>query len=351
MYKHKWAAIIYGRSYHLDFRFITIPEDFTEPEKNWAANYILATFGQANKLSSRPRWSLFKNESHCVIGVTCMVRDLLVDMERNIIDLLSKDNRGRPLYVFVGYVTQLEHQKRLLDFPPFAEQSLQNFQDLYQYILEVWWVEEYYKNSKKPILNEYQPLDFQNQKVKLQDTLELAKQINHQKKYPEQTYLWQNTIAQKHKLWITAAMSHESISVCLGDRNMRNIVNSPFLNQTAVSESSEIIEGCAIKKISAKKNKAKKANQNLQTAKSKIALPAKETISQAIANKVKEDIDITVHHATIVKNKSRNLLQNLSNYTARNITQQQRNSAKDADFGFKSKPNDEEKGDRPKEWF
>ena len=350
MYKHKWAAIIYGRSYHLDFRFITIPEDFMESDKNWAADYILATFSQANKLSSRPRWSLFKNESHCVIGVTCMVRDLLVDMERNIIDLLSKDNRGRPLYVFVGYVTQLERQKRLLDFPPFTEECLQSFQDLYQYILEVWWVEEYYKDSKKPILNEYMPLDFQNQRVKLQDTLELAKQINHQKKYPEQTYLWQNTPAQKHKLWIAAAMSHESISVCLGDRNMRNIVNSPFLNQTGVSESSEIIEGCAIKKINAKKNKTKKINSNLQKVKAKTALPPKENISRAIANKVKEDIDLTLHHATIVTNKSRNLLQNLNSYTAKNTSQPKKSSSNSADFGFKTKPDKEHEGDK-KEWF
>ena len=81
---HEWAAIIYGRSYHIDFRFISIPQDFTNIEKNWAAQYILSTFRQANKLSSSPRWSLFKNRSHCILGVTCMVRDLLAGMDQSL---------------------------------------------------------------------------------------------------------------------------------------------------------------------------------------------------------------------------------------------------------------------------
>ncbi|VEP11376.1 conserved hypothetical protein [Hyella patelloides LEGE 07179] len=351
MYKHKWAAIIYGRSYHLDFRFITIPQDFTTQEKDWAAQYVLATFSQANKLSSHPRWSLFKNETHCVVGVTCMVRDLLVNMDRDIIDLLSKDNRGRPLYVFVGYVTQLDRRKGLLDFPPFAEQNLQSFQDLYQYILEVWWVEEYYKDSKKPIFNDYQSLDFENQEVKAHDTLELAQQINHQEKYPYQTYLWHNTLEQKHKLWIASALCQKSISVCLGDQSIRNIVNSPFLNQTAINDSPEIIEGCAIKKIN-------NSHQKLAT---KAATSPKENLSQVISNKVKGDIEVTLHQATMVKNKGCNFLQALG-YLApsdaisdRSLTS---SSHKDGNFGFKNKDNpesdrkkNEPQGDRTQEWF
>lgn len=300
MYKHKWAAIIYGRSFHLDFRFITIPQDFDNQEKDWASQYILATFSHANKLSSHPRWSLFKNESHCVVGVTCMVRDLLIDLEPDLIELLSKDNRGRPLYVFIGYVTQLDRRKCLFDFPPYTDKYLKSFQHLYQYILEVWWVEEYQKDSKKPIFNQYQLLDFAHEKVQLHETFELAKQINHQKKYPHQTYLWHNTLEQKRKLWIASAVSHQTTSVCLGDQATRNIVNSPFLNQTAICESSEeIVEGCAMKKITN------------QTSLTECPSSTSENLSQIITNKVKEDIEVTLQHAKIVKNKSRDLLQNI----------------------------------------
>jgi hypothetical protein len=345
MYKHKWAAIIYGRSYHLDFRFITIPQDFTDREKDWAARYILDTLSQANKLSSHPRWSLFKNDTHCVVGVTCMVRDLLVDLEPEINDSLSKDNRGRPLYVFVGYVTKLDRRKRLLDFPAYSDRSLQAFQELYQYISQVWWVEEYYKDSKKPIFNDYQPLDFANQEFNINEVLEIIKQINHQEKYPDLTYLWHNTSEQKRKLWVTAAISYEPISVCLGDRTIKNIMNSPFLNQTVTCESSEVIEGCAIKKV----------NNDRSILPTKTNLSPTENLSQVITKKVKEDIELTLHHANLVKNKSRDLLQNISDRSLISLSlsetlidkepEEQKNN-----FGLKSKASSNTDKDE-QQWF
>ena len=75
--QRQWAAIVYGRTYHLDFRFITIPHDFTASDITWASQHILATTHQARNLPSNPRWSLFKNDSYCVVGITCMVRDLI----------------------------------------------------------------------------------------------------------------------------------------------------------------------------------------------------------------------------------------------------------------------------------
>ena len=346
MFKHKWSAIIYGRSYYVDFRFITIPQDFGDREKDWAADYILATFSQANKLSENPRWSLFKNESHCVVGVTCMVRDLLHDMDRELIDLISKDNRGRPLYVFVGYVTQLDRQKRLLDFPPYTHQDLQPFQDLHQYILQVWQVEEYYKDSKKPIFSEYQALDFHNQEVKVYDTLKLAKQINHQEKYPQQTYLWQNTFQQKQNLWVASAICHQPISVYLGDRNLKYITKSPFLNQTVITNASNLIEDCVIKKIERKQ----------------LRLPPEKTLShrensklsQVITNKVKSDLATTANQVKVVKNKSQNLLQKLGNNHLKQSSNSQsanqiNHSHRESNFGFKAKSKPQKNLNR--EWF
>jgi hypothetical protein len=344
MYKHKWAAIVYGRSYHLDFRLITIPQDFTDREKDWASQYILDTFSHANKLSSHPRWSLFKNDTHCVVGVTCMVRDLLINKEQELIESLSKDNCGRPLYVFVGYVTQLDRRKRLLDFPTYSDRSLQAFQDLYQYILQVWQVEEYYKDSKKPIFNDYQILDFANQNFKTNDILEIIKQINHQEKHPDLTYLWHNTPEQKRKLWVASAISYEPISICLGDRELKNVINTPFLNQTVTCESTEVIEGCAIEKI--------KNNRSILPTKNTVSTT--ENLSQVITKKVKEDIEITLHHANLVKNKSRDLLQNISDRSLIKLSLSETLSDRDRDeqkkkFGFKFKSSSNTKSDR--QWF
>jgi hypothetical protein len=351
MYKHKWAAIIYGRSYHLDFRLITIPQDFTDREKDWASQYILDTFSHANKLSSHPRWSLLKNDTHCVVGVTCMVRDLLINQEQELIESLSKDNCGRPLYVFVGYVTQLNRRKRLLDFPAYSDFSLQAFQELYQYILQVWWVEEYYKDSKKPIFNDYQLLDFANQNFKTNDILEIIKQINHQEKHPDLTYLWHNTPEQKRKLWVASAISYEPISICLGDQELKNIINTPFLNQTVTCESTEVIEGCAIEKIQNNRCKVLPTSSILPT---KNTLSTPDNLSQVITKKVKEDIEITLHHANLVKNKSRDLLQNISDRSllrlssSKTLTDKNKNEQKN-NFGLRLKSSLNKDG--KEQWF
>ena len=306
---HKWAAIIYGRTYHIDFRFITIPQDFTTTEKNWAAQYILSTFRQANKLSASPRWSLFKNRSHCIVGVTCMVRDLLAGMDQSIIDLLSKDNRGRPLYIFVGYTTRLKKSNLIKNFPFYQDQYLYPFQNLYQQILQVWWLEEYRRNSKQPILDPYQAHNFQNPpKINL-GNFDLARQINHQGKYPHQTYLWQNTPEQKQRLWITAAICNQPASICIGNQSIRDIINnsSPFLNQTVFGDSSKVLEGCAIRKIPNSKLKPIPKQEPIRPT------PApEENLTELIANKVKEDIEVTLHQAKKVGNQSRGIWRNLS---------------------------------------
>ncbi len=343
---HEWAAIIYGRSYHIDFRFISIPQDFTTPEKNWAAQYILSTFRQANKLSTAPKWSLFKNRSHCIIGVTCMVRDLLAGMEQSIIDLLSKDDRGRPLYIFVGYTTKLKNNSRISNFPLYQDQYLHSFQNLYQHILKVWWLEEYRRNSKQPILDSYQSQNFENYQKINQGNLDLARQINHQGKYPHQTYLWQNTIRQKQGLWITAAVCNQPLSICISNQSIRNVINnsSPFLNQTVEGDSSSVVEGCAIRKI---------PNSRLKTIPRKEFIrdrsASQDNLTEIITDKVKEDIEVTLHQAKKIGNKSRGLWQNLGKTktlglkTSEQTEKQQANSSSSEklekldDFGFKTK--------------
>ena len=43
MFQSKWAAIVYSRTYEVDFRFIVLPKAFTEKDKKWAEKYILGT--------------------------------------------------------------------------------------------------------------------------------------------------------------------------------------------------------------------------------------------------------------------------------------------------------------------
>ena len=344
--KHKWAAIIYGRSYHLDFRFITLPQDFTEQKKDWAAEYILATLSQANKLSERPRWSLFKDESHCVIGITCMVRDLLQDIiSQDGIELLSKDNQGRPLYVFVGYATPLNQHKSLLNFPSYNEQSLQPFHNLYQHILKVWWVEEYCENSKKPFFDEYQTINFEHNKINIEPNVQLERPINDCEKQPHHIYLWQNNLEQNQQLWSSAALCDRPTSVCLGNQKLKHILKSPFLNQTVTQDALEILDNHFIEKTEHSKHQSSN----------------KKKLAQIITNKAKEDLETTLRQARIIKDKSQYLLQNISDRSKErsslslsppHIEKQQLSASDrviDQNFGFKTKSNEQK--DRDREWF
>ena len=349
MSKQKWAAIVYGRSYQVDFRFIALPQDFTEPKKNWAAQYILATLNNANKLSGSPRWSLFKDESHCVIGVTCMVRDLLQDMAQETIELFSKDNQGRPLYVFVGYVAQIDCQPILDDFPPYTELHLQSFQNLYQYIINVWQIEEYLQDSKKPIFNQYQPIAFDSNQIKLENTSELATQINHQQKDPHHIYLWQNDAIQKQNLWATAAVCQQPISLCLGEPNLKKIRQSPFLNQIVTQDFLIAIQDFLMQQ------------DRHQQAK----LSHSKKLSQLIIDKVKNDLDITLQNLYLLKNKSHHLLTTIgdrSEQTQLSYSQSSRDVEslqsdrsmsqlhQDSNFGFKTKSSLPEDSHQ-KDWF
>ncbi|MEM7590834.1 MAG: hypothetical protein AAF383_04840, partial [Cyanobacteria bacterium P01_A01_bin.83] len=192
MSKGKWAAIVYGRSYHLDFRFITVPDNFTAQDIQWASTYIVATTQQARNLAGSPRWSLFKNDSYCVVGVTCMVRDLIKQsLDSDLVNLMTKDDQGRPLYVFVGYVTELNQQQQLDDFPAYQAANLADFQLLYQEIEQVWLVKNYEHHSTPARLSSYQPVSFSQNAIVAPESHQIPT-LNELANYPQKTFVWPN---------------------------------------------------------------------------------------------------------------------------------------------------------------
>ena len=114
-----WSVIVYGRTKEVDYRFLVIPNDFQIEEQNWARKYIHGTTVYPEKLPGNPRWSLFKNHKHCVFGVTCMVKEL-VGSERKY-EYMAKDAGGRSLYIFVGYVAQIDNYSNSLKILPNLE--------------------------------------------------------------------------------------------------------------------------------------------------------------------------------------------------------------------------------------
>ena len=326
MSRQKWAAIVYGRSYHLDFRFITIPQDFGDREIAWASPYILATTRKARNLANFPRWSLFKNESHCVVGVTCMVRDLIGKLGDDF-DVMAKDDLGRPLYVFVGYVTQLSLGKDLDDFPAYIGIDLNGFKPLYQEIKKVWLLRDY--DNRKPLLSEYKPL---NREIELTNPFSKIGQIaelNDRQKYPDKTFVWRHSPEKDRELWLETARCSQATSICLNVKE-KYLSNSPFLNQTVTNIDRFTIEERLIDKSDRSSSQPSYSNSHL-------------SFKQKISTRAKEDIDLTIRQAAKLTTSGQEII---SNFNRSNLEQKAEqtdlsiNGMDDVDdFGFKNKEN------------
>lgn len=357
MSKREWAAIVYGRSYHLDFRFITLPHNFTPQDISWASQHIIATTQRARNLSGSPRWSLFKSDNYCVFGVTCMVRDLIGQLSEDVIEVMTKDDQGRPLYVFVGYVTQLSQDKNIQNFPKYTENQLDSFENLYQEIEKVWLVKNYESESRQPLLSQYQSRNFSATGVAedaLANPLGLVgdiatpnhqvPQLNHQSKYPDKTYLWPSLTGQNHLLWQTSFHSAQPTSICLNIQG-KALADSLFLNQTISSlDSFQVVD-----RILPTKDKSTSSSEDLDDR-------ANSSLSQKISNRAREDINLTIEQAVKVATASQemiNHLRDLSNHCETDSNKQFDLFPGEVDnFGFKTKNKTNSSSDSgDQDWF
>lgn len=326
MSKQKWATLIYGRSYHLDFRFITIPKDFTNHEIEWVSPYILATTQKARNIANFPRWSLFKNNSYCVIGVTCMVRDLIGKLGENLSTVITKDHLGRPLYVFVGYVTKLNRSQVLDSFPRYMGNDLDGFKSLYQEIEKVWLLRNY--DDKKPSLSEYNILSQEIQTIKNMSAVSgQVFQLNNQRKSPEKTFVWRKSTSKNHQLWLEAGRCSYATSLCLNIKE-KHLNDSPFLNQTVTD-----IQKFTIQQLTTNISSNTISDQQQENSHN-ASLPEK------ISARAKEDLVLTIKHAVKLTHSGQQLIDNLASLSdANSETTEHFNSSQDQidEFGFKNK--------------
>ena len=344
MYESKWAGIVYGRSYHLDFRLIAIPEDFTSDKTNWALEYIIPTTRAASKLSNHPRWCLFKNKSHCIVGVTCMVRDLIDDKQHEG-ENLTKDAQGRPLYIFVGYGTKINTRRYAINFPAYNDTNLEIFQPLYQYVRDRWLVKDSGINRKKTIFTNYQKLSFTKIKPKTDSDPNLVKQLNCQDKYPSQVFLWENLAQWESKLWATAAICKQPTSLCLGSASKQHLLTSPFLNGTVANISEFTIQDrLTDNTLESEQNKSKKS-----TIKKKFLFPS------VLETKVKKDLQSTFQQTGQAVNFGQELVQNLIGKQDAVYLEQVESKLvikeQEETFGFKTKQSEQQSQPENKDWF
>lgn len=337
MSKQKWAAIIYGRSYHLDFRFITIPSDFSDREIAWVSPYILASTQKARNLSDSPRWSLFKNHSHCVVGVTCMVRDLIGKMGEDLLEIMAKDDVGRPLYVFVGYVTQLNLGEDLDDVPVYSQSNLNSFKPLYREIEKVWFLRDY--DNREALASQYKPLDDRVETTDPFSHISQIAQLNDLEKHPDKTFVWRSCDLNDGQLWLETARCSQATSICLNIKG-KFLSNSPFLNQTATKISQFEIEERLVERQARTSNLSALAHQGDRIESQQSDSPS---FKEKISARAKEDIDLTIQQAAKLTSSGQEIIGNLtdwSNYskkTAENTNLSLNSKDKIDNFGFKNK--------------
>ncbi len=223
----KMSAIVYGRTYEVDFRFIALPENFTDNDKKWIENYIQVTTRSPEKLTNNPRFSIVKNSQYCVFGVTCLARDL-----HNIIEE-TQDKCDRPLYGFFGYVISVNENWEIIRC--FLEPNIDLFKPLYNYILEQWNTR---KKLPSPISISYTEKLGKYEEINNTNYLDInANKIIYNINNEKEIYLYPNSTEYNYSLWsITIDNilkdSVNSVSLCLNLTNKSDLENSPFFNVT-----------------------------------------------------------------------------------------------------------------------
>ncbi|MBD2134036.1 hypothetical protein H6F47_16755 [Sphaerospermopsis sp. FACHB-1094] len=221
MSQSKWAAIVYSRTYEVDFRLIGMPTGFNNEDKQWAEKYILGTTRLPEKLREQPRWSLFKNEHYCVIGVTCMLTEIMANSGRESISEMMLDNGNRPVYGFFGYVTELTKDSDV-EIPAM---NLELFTQLYKYVADKWHVKSFESARKIPDESQYE-VDFKATDIAFRDAkyFELNRSERRINLYPT---------SDAKDLWFEASRCRYPISLCLGIAREKDAIDGPFLNATA----------------------------------------------------------------------------------------------------------------------
>ena len=237
-----WSVIVYGRTKEADYRFLAIPDDFGEEEQDWARKYIHGTTVSAEELRKNHRWCLFKNDKHCVLGVTCMVKKLIGSEGEY--EYMTKDAAGRSLHIFVGYVIQIRQIRyfnSLNILPDLENLELFQFKTLLRYLENLWELKDYELIDRKidtyPYnLNPYSSKE-KNRRSDINNIIPYYFIPCSEKE--NRAFVCPDNPENRHNLWENCRKffnyphQHIALSLCLGlSRQQQDVLQGPFSNAT-----------------------------------------------------------------------------------------------------------------------
>lgn len=243
-----WAAIVYGRTYEIDFRLLALPVDFSQSEQDWLIAHIQTMTRYPEDLSNQPRWAVFRQDTLCIFMVACMARDIVEHTQSDGMDL-TRDRRGRALYTVVGYATRISPEE-CVQLPAYLDRDLRELFSIYQeYVAARWRVKSYIQD--RATATEYRPLDTAPAMIPVEiERSYFALNITQ----PNTVVLWPDATNDRQVLWAIAAQqlaTGQNVSLCLGLPTLRSAINGAFLNGTAIDvvqkeEISRISEGSSL---------------------------------------------------------------------------------------------------------
>lgn len=212
---NKWAPLVYGRTCEVDFRFLAKPVDFGKEREKWSRGYIDASFSFStyDELRGHPRWIMFRDERHCVVGTSCMVDEI-----PGVPDEQCRDKVDRPLYIFIGLVSRTP-------FPQIPARELPCLGEIYDEYVKPRFQERGYSQDKdKSLISEYETTD-------LPTLLEPRELLSNKLNADEgKVGFWPEE--DNEKVWYSAARSTEMVSVCLGLNRKSDALTGPLSNAT-----------------------------------------------------------------------------------------------------------------------
>ena len=223
----KWAPLIYGRTYAVDFRFLAVPHDFNERITNDIWEFIKVTTRSAENLSSKHRWIFLRTNRHCIIGVTCLIRDLLPSDKDNVSEDLTRDRHGRPLYAFVGFVSKtlvpsvVPAMNLALFAAPYLELIPQKWDESYAEVGNLQGVSHSLKTeyNKQFSLEEGIAADRTRPEIPFEQLMPFNQ---------DAIVLW--NIADTQNILFSASRSAQSIYLCTGNLTLRELLDSHFMS-------------------------------------------------------------------------------------------------------------------------
>jgi hypothetical protein len=233
----KWAPLIYGRTYAVDFRFLAVPDDFDERITNYIWEFIKVTTRSAENLSSKPRWIFLRTNRRCIIGVTCLIRDLLYSDKDNVSEDLTRDRHGRPLYAFIGFVS------KTLVPSVVPAMNLALFAAPYLELIPQKWDESYAEVGNLQGVSQALKTEYNNQFSLAEGIAEdrTRPEILFERLMPENqdTIVFWN-IADAQNILFSASRSDRPIYLCTGNLTLRELLDSQFMS-AAIEE----IQSCS----------------------------------------------------------------------------------------------------------